>query len=164
MFRVLACNQACSPRKQQVHKCHRTRSTAIGGPFDMVAFRNILIGCLGLVLASCSSNTDVAEVTRSANKYLWNASLETLSFLPLEQADPFSGLLVTGWGAPEGGRQDYRATVYVADAALDAASLKVAVFRRSGNREIPAARETVIEVENAILSRARELRIRDIRG
>ena len=130
----------------------------------MIAIRSTLMAALCLVLASCGGRSDAPETTRAANKYLWNASLETLSFLPLEQADPFSGLLVTGWGAPDGIGRQYRATVYVADSALDAASLKVAIFRRSGNREIPAARDTVIEIENAILSRARALRIRDVRG
>jgi hypothetical protein len=117
-----------------------------------------------LSLAACSGTKEVSETTRAANKYLWNASLDTLSFLPLEQADPFSGLLVTGWGSVEGSSQVYRATVLIADPALDASALKVAVFRRSGNREIPVSREMIVEVENAILSRARNLRIRDVRG
>ena len=126
--------------------------------------RATLLGVLCAVLIGCSGSRDIAEVNRAANKYLWNASLETLSFLPLEQADPFSGILVTGWGTAPGSAQAYRATIYVTGSALDATSLKVAVFRRSGNREIPAARGTTLEVENAILSRARQLRIRDVQG
>lgn len=106
----------------------------------------------------------MGESSRGSNKYLWNASLDTLSFLPLEQTDESSGLIVTGWGSVEGSSQVYRATVLVAEPQLDASVLKVAVFRRSGTREIPAAAETVIQVENAILARARELRIRDVRG
>lgn len=125
--------------------------------------RRLLLGVMCSTLLACGA-TDVGETSRAANKYLWNASLETLSFLPLEQADPFSGVLVTGWGAAPGSSQQYRATIYVAGAALDATSLKVAVFRRSGNREIPAASATSLEVENAILSRARQLRIRDVQG
>ena len=130
----------------------------------MRSIRTKLCAIFALLLVGCGGSPEVSETTRAANKYLWNASLDTLSFLPLEQADPFSGLLVTGWGSVEGSSQVYRATVLVSDAALDASALKVAVFRRSGAREIPASRETVIEVENAILSRARQLRIRDVRG
>jgi len=123
-----------------------------------------LLLCLAFVTLTGCVNRDVSNVSRAANKYLWNASLETLSFLPLEQADPFSGVLVTGWGAAPGSTQQYRATIFVAGAALDATSLKVAVFRRSGNRELPAASATSLEIENAILSRARQLRIRDVQG
>lgn len=114
-------------------------------------------------LSACG-NRDFGEVSRAANKYLWNASLETLSFLPFEQADPFSGVLVTGWGTAPGSSQQYRATILVAGPALDATSLKVAVFRRAGGREVPASSATALEVENAILSRARQLRIRDVQG
>ncbi len=125
--------------------------------------RGFLLTLACVTLMSCGSR-DVGEVSRAANKYLWNASLETLSFLPLEQADPFSGVLVTGWGAAPGASQQYRATIYVAGPALDATSLKVAVFRRAGGREVPASAATSLEVENAILSRARQLRIRDVQG
>jgi len=125
--------------------------------------RSFLLCLAAVALIGCGSR-DVGDVSRAANKYLWNASLETLSFLPLEQADPFSGVLVTGWGSAPGSSQQYRATIYVAGPALDATSLKVAVFRRSGSREIPAASATSHEVENAILSRARQLRIRDVQG
>jgi len=92
--------------------------------------RGFLLVLLCSTLLGCG-NRDVGEVSRAANKYLWNASLETLSFLPLEQADPFSGVLVTGWGTAPGSSQQYRATIYVAGPSLDATSLKVAVFRRS---------------------------------
>jgi len=126
--------------------------------------RNFLLGLLCLGLFACTNTRDAGELSRAANKYLWNASLETLSFLPLEQADPFSGVLVTGWGAAPGASQQYRATIYVAGAALDATSLKVALFRRSGGGEVPAADGTTLEIENAILSRARQLRIRDVQG
>ena len=91
------------------------------------------------------------------NKYIWNASLDVLSFLPIEFADPFSGLIVTGYGTPPGSRNTYRATVYVRDPALEARALNVALVTRSG----PASTETVRAVEDAILSRARQLRIAD---
>lgn len=130
----------------------------------MTAFRALTVAIVCLFLASCGGSRDAIEDNRAANKYLWNASLETLSFLPLQQADPFSGVMVTGWGQAPSSSQTYRATIYVTGASLDATSLKVAVFRRSGSREVAASRDTVLAVENAILSRARELRISDARG
>ena len=130
----------------------------------MGQMRAISVVFLCFLLGACGLGGSNADVSRAANKYLWNASLETLSFLPVEQADPFSGLLVTGYGRAPGAAQQYRVTVYVAGAALDATGLKVSAFRRSGGGEVPAARDTVIAIENAILSRARQLRIRDARG
>lgn len=91
------------------------------------------------------------------NRYIWNAALEVLDFLPVESVDPFSGVFVTGFGTPPGGGRPYRATVHVTDPALDARSLNVALVTRAG----PASPETVRAVENAILTRARQLRIRD---
>ena len=91
------------------------------------------------------------------NKYLWSASLETLSFLPVESADPFTGVLVMGWGRAPGSSRLYRATILVQDPALDARSLKVSVQTRGG----PASAETARRIEDAILTRARQLRVRD---
>ena len=95
--------------------------------------------------------------TVEVNRYLWNASLEVLDFLPVQTVDPFSGVIVTGFGTPPGGGRAYRAAVLVNDPALDARSLNVALMTNSG----PASRETIRAVEDAILTRARQLRIRD---
>lgn len=102
-------------------------------------------------------NADDPNTTVEVNKYLWQASLEILDFLPIQSVDPFSGVIVTGYGTPPGGGRAYRATVYVQDPALDARSLKVALATRSG----PVSTATVRAVEDAILTRARQLRIRD---
>ena len=93
----------------------------------------------------------------AVNRYLWNASLDVLSFLPIQSVDPFTGVIVMGFGTPPGGDRAYRATVYVSDPALDARSLNVALATRTG----PVAAETQRAVEDAILSRARQLRIAD---
>lgn len=103
------------------------------------------------------NNNDDPSVTLEVNKYLWQASLEVLDFLPIETVDPFSGVIVTGYGTPPGGGRAYRATVYVQDPALEARALKVALATRAG----PVAAETVRAVEDAILTRARQLRGRD---
>jgi Domain of unknown function (DUF3576) len=96
--------------------------------------------------------------TIEVNKYLWQASLEVLNFLPIESVDPFTGVIVTGYGVPPGGGRAYRATIYVQDPALDARSLKVALQSRGGGT---VSVETQRAVEDAILTRARQLRIRD---
>lgn len=102
--------------------------------------------------ASGSSDTTV-----NVNKYLWAASLEVLDFLPVQSVDPFTGVIVTGFGTPPGSGRAYRATILIDDPALDARSLNVSLQTRNGPASAPAVRA----VENAILSRARQLRIAD---
>jgi hypothetical protein len=94
----------------------------------------------------------------SVNKYLWQASLEVLSFLPINSADPFSGIIVFGKGKAPGSLQSYDATVYVSDPALDARSLSVTVRSSNGTVSSEAKRE----IESAILSRARQLRLKEL--
>lgn len=104
------------------------------------------------------SRGDAGELG-AVNKYIWNAALETLDFLPVESVDPFTGVITTGFGTPPGGGQAYRATILVNDPALDARSLNLALMTRSG----PASGATVRAVEDAILTRARQLRQQDSR-
>jgi len=94
----------------------------------------------------------------SVNKYLWQASIEVLSFLPINSADPFSGIIVFGKGKAPGSSQSYDATVYVSDPALDARSLSVTVRSSNGTVSSEAKRE----IEFAILSRARQLRLKEL--
>jgi hypothetical protein len=94
----------------------------------------------------------------SVNRYLWQSALEVLSFLPITSADPFSGIIVFGKGKAPGSSQIYDATVYVSDPALDARSLSVTVRSKDGTVSLAAKRE----IENAILSRARQLRLKEI--
>lgn len=102
------------------------------------------------------NNTDPNN-TVAVNRYLWNASLDVLNFLPIETVDPFTGVIVTGFGSPPGGGKAYRATIYIQDPALDARSLKLSLNTKSG----PVSPDTLRAVEDAILNRARQLRIQD---
>ena len=102
-------------------------------------------------------NRDDPNVTLEVNKYLWNATFDVLDFLPIQSADPFTGVIVTGYGTPPGGGTAYRATVFIRDPALEARSLNVALATRSG----PVPTATLRAVEDAILTRARQLRIAD---
>lgn len=96
------------------------------------------------------------DQTVNVNRFIWAATLDVLNFLPVQSIDPFTGVIVTGYGTPPGGRQSYRATVHISDPALEARSLNLALQSRSGAAVSPA---TTRAVEDAILSRARQLRI-----
>lgn len=98
-----------------------------------------------------------SEQSVQVNRYLWAASMDVLNFLPITSVDPFTGIIVTGYGTPPGGGRAYRATVHISDPALDARSLKVSLQSKSG----PVDASTTRAVEDAILSRARQIRTRD---
>ena len=100
------------------------------------------------------------EATREpvkVNRYIWQAALDVLDFMPIETIDPFSGVIVKGFGVPPGGKTQYRATIYVIDPALEARSLRIAMQTKFG----PVNTATMKEIENAILSRARQMRKAD---
>lgn len=98
------------------------------------------------------------------NAYLWRASLDTLAFMPLSSADPFGGVILTEWYAPpESPRERFKMSVFIADRTLRADGVKVAVFRQvqssSGDwSDAPVDAKTATTVEDAILTRAREIR------
>ena len=100
-----------------------------------------------------------AKDTVKVNRFLWSASLQVLDFLPVEAADPFTGVISTSYGTPPGGGQAYRATILISDPALDARALNVALQSRRG----PVDAATERAVEDAILNRARQLRIQAAR-
>ncbi|MFK7877795.1 MAG: DUF3576 domain-containing protein [Paracoccaceae bacterium] len=104
-------------------------------------------------------NTGDPELKVDVNRYIWAASLEVLDFLPIQTVDSFTGVIVTGYGTPPGGGRAYRATVLVDDPALDARSLTLAMQTRGG----PVSASTIRAIEDAILTRARQLRVADSR-
>lgn len=101
----------------------------------------------------------------AVNGYLWRASLDTMSFMPLTSADPFGGVIVTDWYVPpESPDERFKVQIYILDRQLRADGLRVTVFRqvRSGYDKWVDAEvkpETTADLENAILTRARQLRI-----
>ena len=115
----------------------------------------------------CSAGRDDQETNSGigVNGFLWRASLDTLSFLPLSSADPFGGVIITDWYAPpESPAERFKVTVYILGRELRSDGVRVAVFRqkrdtRSGWTDANAGKDTSTSLENAILTRARELRI-----
>jgi hypothetical protein len=133
---------------------------------------------LATVLAGCGSSNNgdsynmetgtisssSSRVTLGVNSYLWHASLNTLSFMPLVSADPFGGVIISDWYvAPSAPDERLKVTIYIMDRSLRADGLKVVVFRqtRSGAGWTDAAPspDTAHKLEDSILTRARELRL-----
>ncbi|MGH6946790.1 MAG: DUF3576 domain-containing protein [Kiloniellales bacterium] len=98
------------------------------------------------------------------NSFLWRASLDTISFMPLASADPFGGVIITDWySPPESPDERFKLNIYILGRDLRADGVRAAVFRQrhDGARWVDAAvdSKTGFELENAILTRARQLRI-----
>lgn len=113
------------------------------------------------------ASTTPADVQTGAgvNSFLWRASLDTLTFMPLASADPFGGTIITDWySGAENPTEQFKVTVYIQSKELRSDGLKVAVFRQTKDptgqwANATVAPETGIKLENAILTRARQLRV-----
>jgi hypothetical protein len=98
------------------------------------------------------------------NSFLWRASLDTISFMPVNSADPFGGVIITDWHTPvESPSERFKLNVYILGRTLRADGIRVAVFRQIQDRagqwkDAAVPDETGIKIEDAILIRARQLR------
>ena len=130
-----------------------------------------LAAALVTTLAACGGRDRPAAATGSeigVNAFLWRASLDTLSFMPLLTADQIGGTIITDWYAsPEEPRERFKATVYILDTRLRADALNVSIFRQTNAggswSDASVDPDTEIQIENAILQRARELRLSNVR-
>lgn len=101
----------------------------------------------------------------AVNGYLWRASLDTISFFPMSQVDARGGVIITEWYAlPEAPGERYKLTVYILSRELRADGVRVALFKQVRNQagdwiDAPTAEGSATRIENAILTRARQLRI-----
>ena len=131
----------------------------------------VVVG-LSVTATACGGNRR-AETARIAsatqvNSYLWRATLDTLAFMPLVSADPYGGVVITDWYAnPEKPDERFKATVYILDTRLRADGLNVTVFKQvrdagGGWIDAPLASQTDSDIENAILTKARQLRLSDV--
>ena len=136
-----------------------------------------------VLVAGCAHNAGVATGGRritpaqtqataalGVNSYLWRASLDTLAFMPLASADPIGGTIITDWYInPEKTDERLKATVYILDTRLRADGLNVTVFKQTKDAsgqwvDAPVSGQTDIDIENSILTRARQLRLSNLGG
>lgn len=129
----------------------------------------------GVALAGCSSipfvggkkSAPKANVQQGigVNGYLWRASLDTLSFMPLITADPWGGVINYDWySSPQAPNERFKATVFILDTRLRADALKVTVTKEVKGADgqwttAPVAAQTESDLGNAILTKARQLNL-----
>ena len=131
---------------------------------------------LALTGSGCARNKAIpyrlapARMTAiGVNAYLWRAALDTVSFAPLLQANPNSGVIITDWYAnPKAPGERVKLTVTVLDQDLRADALRVSASRQISQNgawvEAPVTAATVQKLEDIILTRARDLRRTTVPG
>ena len=147
----------------------------------MRVVRFVALGLVMVSLTACGTSRQIfgrdgarnaqAESRAGAigvNGFLWRATLDTLSFMPLVSADPYGGVIITDWYAnPQAPDERFKATTYILDSRLRADGLNVAVNKQIKDAsgawvDAPLAEQTETDIENAILTRARQLRLSNI--
>jgi hypothetical protein len=120
----------------------------------------------GGIFGSKSDKKEDAGLGVAVNAYLWRASLDTINFIPLASADPFGGVIITDWYTPaETPNERMKVQVTILDRDLRADGVRVSVFKQQtsakggGWVDAQVDPRTNIDIENAILTRARQLRI-----
>ncbi|MDP4795370.1 MAG: DUF3576 domain-containing protein [Rhodospirillales bacterium] len=125
--------------------------------------RKTVFGGGGFNLFGTDSTQDSGG-SLGVNSFLWRASLETISFMPINTADAFGGVIITDWySPPESPSERFKLNVYILGRTLRADGIKVSVFRQLKDREGVWADATVPngtapKVEDSILTKARILR------
>jgi hypothetical protein len=118
----------------------------------------------GLQLGGTERDDGADGAGLGVNSFLWRATLDTISFMPLVSADPFGGVIITDWYTPpQTPGERFKVNVYILGRALRADGIRAAVFRQqqaaSGWVDAPVTPNTATDLEDAILTRARQLRI-----
>jgi hypothetical protein len=131
----------------------------------------VLFFSIFLFLSNCSKKVDIeiseiakSQVSMAVNAFLWRASLDTVSFIPLDIADPIGGVITTQWYEDTNNSSErIKLTIYVKDRRLRADGISVNVFREikleEGWVKAETNPDTARLVEASILTKARELRI-----
>lgn len=131
---------------------------------------------LALATAGCARNRNLPTrlapsrlTTIGVNTFLWRAAVDTVSFAPLLQANPNSGVIITDWYTnPRTPTERVKLTVSVLDRDLRADALRVAaarqVYQNGAWTDAPVTAATVQKLEDIIMTRARDLRRFSVRG
>lgn len=131
---------------------------------DIYAEEPSIFGADGLDLFGTGKGDKDAQTGIGVNSHLWRAALDTISFMPLASADPFGGVILTDWyTSPENENERFKLDVFILTQELRSDGISVKAYRqelKKGTwRDAPVADDTARKLEDAILTRARQLRV-----
>jgi hypothetical protein len=122
-------------------------------------------GIFGGLFGGSGNTNNAAPSGVGVNSYLWRATLDTVSFMPLASADPFGGVIITDWySPPESQAERFKVNIFILGRELRADGVRASVFRQHRDgagawTDAPVDQATGTDLENAILTRARQLRL-----
>jgi hypothetical protein len=160
---ALICLSACSntPGVEKKYPTGENRETS-DDPYQKPD--SVFSGGLNLFGHGTNSQSDSGNSGIGVNSYLWHASLDTISFMPIASADPFGGTILTDWYATPGNSNErYKMNVFILDRQLRSDGVQVKVFKqtyvRGGWRDAAVPESMARKIEDEILIRARQMRI-----
>ena len=100
----------------------------------------------------------------NVNGYLWRATLNILSFVPLISTDALSGTIITDWYANKNiQNQRLKITVYINSNELKSESIKIKVeiqnFKNNIWSQPLTSKSLATQIEDSILNEARNLKL-----
>lgn len=147
-----------------------SRTETAGGSNDIYSKPESIFGKGGISLFG-DKKKSADQTGIGVNTYLWRAALDTVSFMPLASADPFGGVILTDWYAPEATPNErLKLNVFILDRQLRSNGIQVKVFRQlrkvKGGAwvDTEVSNATARQLEDTILTRARQLRVADLNG
>lgn len=167
---VLAALSACGPSKDKTDPLTTREIKTTGDPetSPREKFGSVTGDSLSNLFGGGDGGEGRGGTGIGVNAYLWRASLDTVSFMPLASADPFGGVIITDWySPPDTPDERFKVNLYILGRQLRADGLRASVFRQqrgdSGEWvDAPVKEKTATELENAILARARQMRIASV--
>ena len=154
---------ACSSSNEGV-------GTTLSNKEERAANRGKLTGDDGWVVMGGSGKKDGSGSggMLGVNGYLWRATLDTLSFMPMASADPFGGTVITDWYEdPKTPGERFKVNALILDGTLRADGVKVSVFKQRSEkgqwRDQKVDDTLARQLEDAILTRARQLKVQQLR-
>ena len=153
-----------APKGEAKYPTGADRNATAGGQNDIYSNQESIFGKGGLLSFGKNKGMENSQTGLGVNSYLWRASLDTVSFMPLASADPFGGVILTDWYSPaETPNERLKLNVFILNRQLKSDALQVKVFRqvRKGSdwKDASVATETARQLEDAILTRARQIRV-----
>ena len=135
LFVLSGCSTATYDGIEDTTRCPEGRCPDVDDPNRQTVFGTGGIGTLFSDGDSADQGGGGSGI--GVNAFLWRASLDTLSFLPLASADPFGGVIITDWYAPpESPDERFKVTVYLLSEQLRSDGLRIAVSARSRTRQV----------------------------
>ena len=118
----------------------------------------------GIINNNETNNGSTTTISMAVNPFLWRGALETISFMPLSSADPIGGTIITDWySTTDNEKERCKLNIFITGKSLNTENLKVTSFCQEFknptwvNKEIDS--ENNIKIENAILNKAKKLKI-----